>query len=141
MRVKPALSALASGVVACLLLTGCGGGSTPDAAASGSPTPTAASTTSTATPTPTATGGTAAAAPVSKAEFYAKLKEEPDLDGVPADEVECIAGVYVKYLDPEEQRKYVNGAITVDDFNDPDNPTAKKEMLACIGAELDPGNK
>ncbi|HEX5495508.1 MAG TPA: hypothetical protein VFX70_13145 [Mycobacteriales bacterium] len=66
------------------------------------------------------------------AEFSAKLRNEPALKGAPPAEVDCLAALYVQYIRPDELRQYVAGTLTLDQFNDPDNPTARQRMPACL---------
>jgi hypothetical protein len=108
-----------------LLLAGCGGGSTSEAADSGS------SATSSG-PTATATATEAALAPVTKAEFIEKFKTEADAADLTPEQMDCLADGYLKYVDPTELRQYVDGEIAEDEISDPTDPEAKPKMVACL---------
>lgn len=114
------------GALTGLLLAGCGGDPTPTAAGG--------SATSSAAPAPTATptAATGTTGPVTKEEFLTRFRDEPDLAGVAPQAVDCLAGLYVKYIRQDELRAYVNGTLSLDQFDDEDNPTAKRQMLSCV---------
>lgn len=111
-----------------LLLAGCGGGSTSEAA-DGGPSATSSAPTATATASVTRTAST----PVTKAEFIERFKTEPDSADLSAEQMDCLADGYLKYVDPTEMRQYVDGEIAMDDLTDPaDVDEAKKALLGCF---------
>ena len=110
-----------------LLLAGCGGGSTSEAADSGS-----SATSSGPTATATASATEAALAPVTKAEFIEKFKTEADAADLTPEQMDCLADGYLKYVDPTELRQYVDGEIAEDEISDPTDPEAKPKMVACL---------
>lgn len=130
--VRPVLLA---GAAAGLLLAGCGSSGTNTAGSSRSTSPTT-SAAPVVTPTSAAPTSASALTPVTKATFLARFKNEPGAQDLSADELDCVSGVYLKYLDEDELRRYVTGSVTMDDLGDPDNPAAKKEMLTCLAGEL-----
>jgi hypothetical protein len=50
-------------------------------------------------------------------------------------ELDCVAGVYLKYLKQEDLRAYVDGKATLDDMGIEPNAAASKDMLACFADE------
>ena len=90
--------------------------------------------------TATATAS-AVSSPVTRAEFVAKFRTEPDTGELSPADIDCVVGVYLKYVDKHELRQYVDGEITIDDFTEPDDSAgAEQDMLAawptrCLSTE------
>jgi hypothetical protein len=72
---------------------------------------------------------------VSKSALVAKIKEDPELKDMPDKQLDCVAGVYIKYGDKKQLKDIIDGKMSADqDVKglERDNKKVESEMLACL---------
>jgi hypothetical protein len=118
--------------VLCAVLNGCGtsGAGTGQALESTAPTTssTASSAKKAATPRPTSPRGP------SRAALLRRMKEDPEVQGVSQSYITCMADLAMKYGEPKDLQRYIDGSIKSDDIKGltPSNKRFWNEADKCL---------
>jgi len=73
-------------------------------------------------------------ASASKSDVVAKLKVEKDTKDLPAKQLDCLAGILIKYGNKGDVKKFADGKKKLDDVRQAkgSDKTITKEMSSCI---------
>ncbi|MFG1711285.1 hypothetical protein ACFLIM_49860 [Nonomuraea sp. M3C6] len=110
--IRPFLLGLGAAII-CANLSACGNSGT---VSSDGPTSATTSTGTDASIPPTSTGKKVSARPtsdrgISKTALVKRMTNEPDTEEVPKSYILCMADIVLKYGDPKDVQRYINGSI------------------------------